>query len=167
MAADLNANNTGHGSMDRAAASHSIDQHSGMLHPQPLIAVTDVKAARAWYGRLLGCHSGMPGSPNHPHRQIYDRLVRDGRLILQLHAWDAEDHPNLKNRGAGTPGHGVLLWFETDQFDEIVKRARDLGAEFLLEPHHNILHMECWIRDPDGYVIVLASPDEEMTRTSE
>lgn len=129
---------------------------------QPLIAVKNVKASRAWYERLLGCRTGLPGREDHPHRDIYERLVRDGHLILQLHAWDVEEHPNLVNPEAAKPGHGVLLWFETDEFEEAVKRARGLGAEIVQEPEYNILHMECWLRDPDGYMIVLASPDEEI-----
>jgi catechol 2,3-dioxygenase-like lactoylglutathione lyase family enzyme len=134
---------------------------SGEIYPQPLIAVRNVKASRRWYERLLECKSGIPGSEDHPHRDAYERLVRDGRMLLQLHAWDVEDHPNLMNRDAGPPGHGVLLWFETDEFDKIVKRARAMKAEIIEPPHFNIIHTECWIRDPDGYVVVIASPDEE------
>ena len=29
-------------------------------------------------------------------------------------------------------------------------------------PRHrnpNAMHWECWVRDPDGYVVVIASPD--------
>jgi hypothetical protein len=46
-----------------------------------------------------------------------------------------------------------------DDFDPAVGRARALGAEILEEPHGNpnARHRECWIRDPDGYVVVLAS----------
>jgi hypothetical protein len=55
----------------------------------------------------------------------------------------------------------VLLWFEVDDFDAAVARAGVLGAEVLLEPHVNpaAAHREIWLRDPDGYVAVLASPD--------
>ena len=37
-------------------------------------------------------------------------------------------------------------------------RARELKAEILEEPHINPKgqHRECWIRDPDGYIVVLA-----------
>lgn len=129
--------------------------------PQPLIAVRDVKASSRWYQRLLKCKSGIPGPKDHPHRDVYERLVREGRMLLQLHAWGEDDHPNLSDPGDGPPGHGVVLWFETDEFDQAVRRARRMKAEIIEEPHFNIIHMECWIRDPDGYVIVLASPDEE------
>ena len=84
-------------------------------------------------------------------------------MLLQLHAWDEEDHPNLVNRDAGRPGHGVLLWFQVGDFDAVVERARALGAEIVLEPHVNPRpqHREIWLRDADGYVVVIASPDGE------
>ena len=83
--------------------------------------------------------------------------------MLQLHAWDEEDHPNLVGADRAPHGHGVLLWFELDDFDAAVARARALGAEIVEEPHVNPAprHRELWVRDPDGYVVVIASPDGE------
>jgi hypothetical protein len=76
-----------------------------------------------------------------------------------------EDHPNLTNPAAAPPGHGVLLWFEVTNFDVVVDRARTLQAEVILEPHvnPNPQHREMWLRDPDGYVVVIASPDGEAS----
>jgi hypothetical protein len=84
-------------------------------------------------------------------------------LLLQLHAWDKDDHPNLVNANAAPAGHGVLLWFQVDDFDSVVERARGLSAEIIEEPHINPApqHREIWLRDPDGYVVVIASPDGE------
>ena len=63
---------------------------------------------------------------------------------------------------AAPHGHGVLLWFETEDFDGA---ARALGAEVALEPHVNPAprHREIWLRDPDGYLVVVASPDGEAS----
>jgi hypothetical protein len=38
-----------------------------------------------------------------------------------------------------------------------------LGAEIIEEPHINPRpqHREIWLRDSDGYVVVVASPDGE------
>ncbi len=129
------------------------------IHSQPLIAVRDVRASSRWYQQLLGFDS----LPDHSHREVYDRMLRDGRLVLQLHAWDEDDHPNLVNADAAPPGHGVLLWFEVDDFDAVVEQARTLGAQIIQEPHINPApkHREVWLRDPDGYVVVVASPDGE------
>ncbi|HEY7098342.1 MAG TPA: VOC family protein [Terriglobales bacterium] len=130
------------------------------VEAQPLIAVRDVRASSRWYGKLLAADS----LPDHKHRDRYDRVYSSGRLILQLHAWDEEDHPNLVNANAAPPGHGVLLWFQVNDFDSTVDRARELGAEVVLEPHVNPApqHREIWLRDPDGYVVVIAGLDGEV-----
>jgi catechol 2,3-dioxygenase-like lactoylglutathione lyase family enzyme len=131
------------------------------VHSQPLIAVRNVRASSRWYQQLLG----FDALPDHSHRDFYDRLQCDGRLVLQLHAWDAHDHPNLMNADAAPVGHGVVLWFEVDDFDAVVEQARALRAEILLEPHFNPAprHREVWLRDPDGYVVGVASPDGESS----
>lgn len=131
---------------------------------QPLIAVRDVKASSAWYQKLLGLKS--PADPDHPHRLIYDRLYSGETMVLQIHRWDAEEHPNLAGAGRAPHGHGVLLWFEVDDFDAAVERARALRARVILEPHVNPApqHREMWLRDADDYVVVLASPDSEAAR---
>ncbi|HLY04233.1 MAG TPA: VOC family protein [Rhizomicrobium sp.] len=129
---------------------------------QPLIAVRNVRASSRWYTELLGADS----LPDHGHRDVYDRISCSGRLVLQLHAWDEEDHPNLVNADAAPPGHGVLLWFQVDDFDSAVERARGLRAEIIDGPLINPApqHREIWLRDPDRYVVVLASPDGEVER---
>ena len=131
------------------------------VRPQPLIAVRDVRASSRWYSQLLGADS----LPDHPHRDNYDRILCSAELVLQLHAWDEEDHPNLVNADAAPVGHGVLLWFEVDDFDAAVKQARELRAQVVLEPHvnPNPNHREMWLRDPDGYVVVISSRDGEVT----
>lgn len=123
------------------------------MKSQPLIAVRDVEAASRWYQRLLGCESGH-GGPE------YEQLVRDGQMIMQLHDWHAHEHPNLGDPDAAPHGYGVLLWFATDDFDAAHERARDLGAEILQGPfvNPNARQWEIWIRDPDGYVVVIAGP---------
>ncbi len=127
------------------------------VEAQTLIAVRDVRASSAWYGALLGADS----LPDHSHRDVYDRITRSGVLLLQLHAWNVEQHPNLVHRDAAPPGHGVLLWFQVDDFASAVARARALGAEIITQPCLNPAprHWEIWLRDMDGYVVVIAGPD--------
>lgn len=131
------------------------------VQSQPLIAVRDVRASSRWYQQLLGLDS----LPDHPHRDFYDRMFSKGQMILQLHAWDEEDHPNLVNREAWPVGHGVLIWFEVDDFQEVVKQARALGAQMVQEPavNPNSGQPEVWLRDPDGYVVVVAGPEGESS----
>jgi catechol 2,3-dioxygenase-like lactoylglutathione lyase family enzyme len=135
-------------------------EQSALVRAQPLIAVRNVRASSSWYRQLLG----LDTLPEHPHRDVYDRIQCDGGLVLQLHAWDQEDHPNLINPDAAPPGHGVLVWFEVRDFDEVVEQARALRAQVILEPqiNPNPNHREMWLRDLDGYVVVIASPDGEV-----
>jgi catechol 2,3-dioxygenase-like lactoylglutathione lyase family enzyme len=133
------------------------------MRPQPLIAVSDVEATSRWYQRLLGVRSDH-GGPE------YERLVADGELVLQLHHWTVEHHHGAIGDPEARPyGNGVLLWFEIDDFDQAVQRARELEAEVVLAPHRNPpegqpggpAHREMWVRDPNGYLVVIASPDGE------
>ena len=132
------------------------------MRPQPLIAVWDVEASSRWYQRLLGC-LGDHGGPE------YERLLDgEGRLIMQLHHWEVEHHHEPIGDPEKLRGNGVLLWFEVDDFDAAVARSRELGAHVVMAPHRNPpegpggpAHREIWLRDPDGYVVVLASPDGE------
>jgi hypothetical protein len=135
-----------------------------LIAAQPLVAVRNVRASSLWYCKLLGADS----LPEHEHRDVYDRISCAGRLLLQLHAWDEEDHPNLVDADAAPPGHGVLLWFQVEDFDSAAERARALKAEIIREPHVNPApqHREIWLRDPDGYVVVFASPDGESASTT-
>jgi extradiol dioxygenase family protein len=138
--------------------------HKSIVQAQPIIAVRNVRASSRWYAQLLGADS----LPEHQHRDVYDRITSSGQLILQLHAWDEENHPNLVNASAAPPGHGVLLWFQVDDFDSAAERARALRTEIIGEPHVNPRpqHREMWLRDPDGYVVVIASPDGESSSQS-
>jgi catechol 2,3-dioxygenase-like lactoylglutathione lyase family enzyme len=136
------------------------------MRPQPLIAVSDVEASSGFYQRLLGCESAH-GGPE------YERLVHGGVLVMQLHRFDVEHHHGPIGDAADRPyGNGVLLWFEVDDFDAAAARATELRAEIVLPPHRNPPeggggpdHREVWLRDPDGYMVVLASPDGEASRS--
>lgn len=129
------------------------------MRPQPLIAVTDVEASSRWYQRLLALSSAHGGSE-------YERLESNGSLVLQLHHFEVEHHHGPIGDPARKPyGNGVLLWFEVDDFAAAANRAAELAAEVVLPKHRNPPgdggpnHWELWLRDPDGYLVVLASPD--------
>jgi catechol 2,3-dioxygenase-like lactoylglutathione lyase family enzyme len=123
------------------------------MHLAPLICVHDVESSSRWYQRLLRCESGHGGVE-------YERLTFDGRLILQLHRWDTDhEHGPLGDPAHRPYGNGVLLWFELDDFDAAVTRAAGLNVEVVrdrrLSENGN---WEYWLRDPDGYTVVLTSP---------
>jgi catechol 2,3-dioxygenase-like lactoylglutathione lyase family enzyme len=122
------------------------------MTPQPMICVADVEASSAWYQRTLGFASAH-GGPE------YEMLTADGRLALQLHAWERDEHPHMGDP-ALPPGNGALLWFETPDIAAAWERAQGAGATVLEALHVNPLahHREFWLRDPDGYVVVVSSP---------
>jgi len=129
------------------------------MRPQPLIAVADVEASSRWYQRLLGCRSAHGG-------REYDRLVSNGSLVLQLHRFDVGHHHGAIGDADRPRGNGVLLWFEIDDFDAAAARVVELEAPIVMARHRNPPdgnggpnHWEIWFRDPDGYTVVLASPD--------
>jgi catechol 2,3-dioxygenase-like lactoylglutathione lyase family enzyme len=130
------------------------------MRPQPLIAVSDVEMSSLWYQHLLGCQSAHGGTE-------YERLVMEGELVLQLHGFDVEHHHGRIGDPQDKPyGNGVLLWFEIDDFDAAMMRVGEMQPEIVLPKHRNPPsgdggpnHWECWLRDPDGYTVVLASPD--------
>jgi catechol 2,3-dioxygenase-like lactoylglutathione lyase family enzyme len=129
------------------------------MKPQPLICVSDVEASSRWYQRLLDCQSVHGGAE-------YERLVSEGRLILQLHRWDVAHHHGRLGDPAVAIGNGVVLWFELDDVDAAVARAEAMNAEIVMPRHRNPPHgnggpnhWEVWLRDPNGYTVVLASPD--------
>jgi len=46
-------------------------------------------------------------------------------LVLQLHAWDEENHPNLKDPDRALAGPEVLVRFEVEDYASAAARARD------------------------------------------
>src|SRR4051794_38866484 len=104
------------------------ESETARVRAQPLIAVRSVSASSRWYQALLGCRSAHGG-------EEYEMLVSADELILQLHAWDEHDHPNLSGPGVAPSGHGVLLWFQTGNFLAACEAARALKAEIVKQPH--------------------------------
>jgi hypothetical protein len=52
-----------------------------------------------------------------------------------------------------------VLWFQTNLFDEALHRTQTQETEILEVPqvNSNANHREIWLRDRDGYVVILAS----------
>jgi extradiol dioxygenase family protein len=129
------------------------------MRPQPLIAVSDVEASSRWYRQLLGCASGHGG-------KTYERIEYGGQLVLQLHSFNSHhDHGPIGNPADRPYGNGVLLWFEVSDFDDVMTRAARMNVEIVMPKHRNPPdgdggpnQWECWMRDPDGYMVVVASP---------
>lgn len=122
-----------------------------MLKPQPMVVVRDVEAASRWFQDVLGLTSGHGGAE-------YEMLLDGERLVLQLHRWEADEHPEMGDPDDPSRGNGILLWFSTDDVDAVVERARSASADVIDGPIDNPnSHLrEIWLRHPDGYVVVVA-----------
>ncbi len=129
------------------------------IWPQPLIVVRDVQASSRFYGQILGAESAHGG-------EEYEQLVSDGELILQLHHIEVEDHHGPLASPEVPLGNGALLWFEVSDFEAAAERAKSVEAQVERDAHvnPNAKQWELWLRDPDGYLVVLAGPSEYRPR---
>ena len=121
------------------------------MKPQPLIVVHDVQASSRWYQNVLGFKSGHGGAE-------YEQLLSADQMVMQLHHWDAHEHPHFGNAGIKPYGNGVVLWFQSDNIENAFARAKKSHAQILepLNVNVNANHREFWLNDPDGYVVVVA-----------
>lgn len=121
------------------------------VRSQPLLAVPDVEASSRWYEAVLGA-VGSHGGPE------YQRLTVDGELILQLHDQEVDHHHGAMAEPGVPLGNGIAVWFAVDDFDAAVERIAEAGAEIEFDAHlnPNAGQREIWLRDPDGYRVVLA-----------
>ena len=124
-----------------------------------MVVVRDVAASRRFYLRVLGAESGHGGNE-------YEQIVRDGEIVLQIHDIEVEDHHGRLADPGQPLGNGILLWFEVADFDARADAVRATGAEIVTDVHTNpnAKQREIWVRDPDGYLVVLAGPSEYRPR---
>lgn len=127
------------------------------MSPEPLIAVRDLESSCHWYQSVLGLRSNAAGPDD-------ETLLCGERVVMRLRPWDACHHPHLGRPDAAARGNGMLLWFRTDDFDAAVLRVRQQAAQVLEGPGVDPTagRREIWLRDPDGYVVVLAGPEGEV-----
>ncbi|HEY4179911.1 MAG TPA: VOC family protein [Kofleriaceae bacterium] len=120
---------------------------------QPLIYVRNVRASSNWYCAVLGAKSGHGGDE-------YERIQIGDDFVVQLHSWDDEHHHGTPGDPTKPVGNGLLLWFAVDDFDATHARIDKLGASIHTARHvnPNAQQWEVWLRDPDGYIVVIAGP---------
>jgi catechol 2,3-dioxygenase-like lactoylglutathione lyase family enzyme len=125
-----------------------------------MVVVRDVPASSRFYQQLLGAESGHGGNE-------YEQIVVDGEILLQIHDMDVEDHHGPLADPDQPLGNGFLLWFEVAEFEAAAERARATGASIVRDAHVNprAHQSEIWLRDPDGYLVVLAGPSDYRPRT--
>ena len=135
-----------------------------------MIVVRDVESSSSFYRALLGCTEVAAAATTATDRPstngLYDPFLHhtqwgaDG-LVLQLHSWEADHHhgPSVTptSQWATAPCCGSRSMTSTMWPTGLAR----LHAPVVLDVHvnPNAGHRELWITDPDGYTVVIASPD--------
>lgn len=124
-----------------------------------MLVVDDVPRSSRFYCCVIGLESGHGGDE-------YEQLLHDGELVMQLHHGGEDEHHGPLVDPEVARGNGVLVWFEVRDFDAAVGRARASGAPIVRDvaTNPNARQQELWLRDPDGYLVVLAGPSAYRPR---
>jgi extradiol dioxygenase family protein len=125
------------------------------MKPQPIIAVHQVQATAQWYCQLLDAQRGHGGDE-------YEQILRGQEMILQIHDLEGDENHGALGDASNRLGNGVILWFETDDFDALLERVKKYDLKPDREPSINVYakQIELWLHDPDGYQVVIAGPSE-------
>jgi catechol 2,3-dioxygenase-like lactoylglutathione lyase family enzyme len=121
-----------------------------MTRLDPIIAVKDVEASANWYHNIFGFRNAHGGN-------TFAVLVSDDdEITLCLHKWAEHGHPTMTNPDI-SPGNGLLLYFRTENLDNIYQNVLQLGCAIEEDIHlnSNSLKKEFSFRDSDGYFLTV------------
>lgn len=122
-----------------------------MTKLDPIIAAKNVEASAEWYKTIFLFKRQHGG-------EHFAVLVSDGNeIILCLHKWEEHAHPTMNNPNIPA-GNGLILYFRTDNMNEIYQNAINAGSEIeeALHLNPNSLKREFSFRDPDGYFLTVS-----------
>ena len=122
-----------------------------MTKLDPIIAVKDVEVSSKWYQTVFGVKSKHGGKE-------FDILVAENdEILFCLHKWGEHDHPTMQTSNM-TTGNGLILYFRTENIEQIRENVRDLDydVETEIELSPNSRRKEFSFRDPNGYYITIA-----------
>ncbi len=121
-----------------------------MTSLDPIIAVNNVKKSAEWYEKIFGFINAHGGD----HFAVL--TTPENKIILCLHAWEADNHPTMMESDIPA-GNGFLLYFRTSEWESIHQNLKEMNwpieAEIHLNP--NSLKKEFSFRDPDGYFLTI------------
>ncbi len=121
----------------------------------PIIAVSDVEKSSAWYQAVFGWKSMHGGSE-------FEILTNHlDEVMLCLHQWEAHGHPTMEDQSI-PPGNGLILYFRTENMEEIHRKVSSLDISLEEEIHlnENSLKREFSLRDPNGYYLTVTEYHE-------
>jgi catechol 2,3-dioxygenase-like lactoylglutathione lyase family enzyme len=121
-----------------------------MTKIDPIIAVKDVNASSKWYQSVFGCRRTHGGD-------VFAVLEdENSEILICLHKWGEHEHPTMANPKI-TPGNGLILYFKTDNLDNIWLNIQKMNYPFEEDIHINTnsAKKEFSLRDPDGYYMTI------------
>lgn len=126
-----------------------------MFKIDPIIAVKDVNASASWYQKIFGFKR------THGGKDFAVMVTDDDEIVICLHKWGAHEHPTMLNPDI-TAGNGLILYFKTDNLDDIRSNLSSAGYPVEKETHQNpnSTKREFSLRDPDGYYLTITEYHE-------
>jgi uncharacterized glyoxalase superfamily protein PhnB len=121
-----------------------------MTRLDPIIAVKDVEASSQWYQKIFGFLN------NHGGDHFSVLVSDDSEIVLCLHKWEEHNHPTMINPDI-KPGNGLLLYFRTENMNNVYQKALKTGCMIEQDIHlnKNSMRQEFSFRDPDGYYLTV------------
>ena len=122
-----------------------------MTQLDPIIAVKDIESSSKWYQKIFGLRN------NHGGDHFSVLISEDNEITICLHKWEEDNHPTMMNLSIA-PGNGLLLYFRTEDMNNIYQRALESGCVIEEDIHlnPNSLKKEFSFRDPDGYYLTVS-----------
>ena len=132
----------------------------------PNLMVTDMEASLGFYHHVVGlpiafavdAEQNTDTSGEIVAGTVFAALrAGETELMLQDRVSLAEDAPMVTEDTA--PGGTFTLYFRVDDVDAVVERLP--GSQEVVKPLQLTWYgmKEIWVRDPDGYVVTIGSPE--------
>ena len=121
-----------------------------MMKIDPIIAVSNVEASSNWYQKVFACKRTHGGT------EFAVLVSQETEVLLCLHKWGEHDHPSMTSPGS-SPGNGLILYFKTENLEEIRRNIERLAYPIEEDIHlnPNSTKKEFSVKDPDGYYLIV------------
>jgi hypothetical protein len=116
----------------------------------PIIAVKDIETSFTWYQSVFNCRN------LHGGKEFVTLAAENDDILICLHQWGEHEHPTMMDPTI-TPGNGLILYFRTENMNDIRENVEKLGwtVEEDIHKNPNSTKKEFSIRDPDGYFLTI------------
>jgi len=122
-----------------------------MIKIDPIIAVKDIETSAKWYESIFECKNTHGGE----HFAVL--VSNKDEILICLHKWGEHEHPTMINLDA-ISGNGLILYFRTENMNEIRQNVEQLGypIEEEIQENPNSKKLEFSLRDPNGYYLTIS-----------